>query len=121
MPPRRRSVFLIVLIAVLLLLHGIPWWVLVLAPHWSTPVTLTGSLLTAAVLIGFPLSMWRGHGRHHQDALAVAGDSWLGIVWVLFTWSVIGGLAGVGFALAGVPDPGRAAGLPRRCSSGPAD
>ena len=104
----RRSVFLTVLVAVLLLLHGLPWWRLVLAPHWPVPVTALGSVLAVVALVGFPLAMWQGHGRAHRDALAVAGDIWLGILWQLFVWTVLGLLVDAVLAIAGVDDPGRA-------------
>ncbi len=107
MPPRRRSVFLTVLIIVLLLLHGLPWLLLVLAPAWPTAVTVAASVVTVLVLVTFPLAMWRGHGAHHQDGLAAAGDSWLGIIWLLFSWSVLGGGVSVLLTVSGVPDPAR--------------
>lgn len=104
----RRSVFLTVLVVVLLLLHGLPWWRLVLAPHWPTGVTAAGTVVAVVALVGFPLAMWQGHGRRHRDALAVAGDTWLGVIWQLFVWTVLGLLVDAALALAGVADPGRA-------------
>lgn len=103
----RRSVFLTVLIVVLLLLHGIPWWRLVLAPHWPVAVTLVGSAVAVVALIGFPLAMWKGHGRAHRDGLAVVGDTWLGILWQLFTWTILGEILDLIMALGGVQAPGR--------------
>jgi predicted MPP superfamily phosphohydrolase len=50
--------------------------------------------------------MW-GHGRRHRDWAAVAGDALLGVVWVLFVWSVLGQLLRLGLAVAGVDDPTR--------------
>lgn len=107
MPPRRRSVFLLVLVTVLVLLHGVPWTLLVAAPDWPTPVTVAASAFALVALVGFPFAMWQGHGRHHRDWLAVAGDSWLGIVWQLFTWSIVGWVASGVLAVAGVDDPAR--------------
>jgi len=52
--------------------------------------------------------MIAGHGRRHVDGLAVLGDTWLGIVWQLFAWTVIGSAAGLVLLLAGVADPLRA-------------
>src|ERR1700709_2704984 len=103
----RRSVFLTVLVIVLLLLHGLPWWRLVLAPHRAAPVTVAGSVVAAIVLLGFPLAMWQGHGRHHRDALAVAGDTWLGVVWQLFVWTVVGLLIDAVLAVAGMGESRR--------------
>ncbi len=104
----RRSVFLTVLVAVLLLLHGLPWWRLVQAPHWPAGVTVAGTVLAVVALVGFPLAMWRGHGRAHRDGLAVVGDTWLGVVWQLFVWTLLGTVLDLVLALTGVHDPGRA-------------
>ena len=103
----RRSVFLTVLVIMLLLLHGLPWWRLVLAPHWPVPVTVVGTVVAVVALLGFPLAMWLGHGRHHRDALAVAGDTWLGVIWQLFVWTVLGLIVDAVLAIAGVAHPGR--------------
>lgn len=103
----RRGLFLTVLVAVLLLLHGLPWWRLVLAPHWPAAVTAGGTVLAVVALIGFPLAMWQGHGRAHRDGLAVLGDTWLGMIWQLFTWTVIGEILDVILAVGGVSAPGR--------------
>src|ERR1700712_5164986 len=93
----RRSVFLTVLVIVLLLL-----------PHWSAGVTVVGTVLAVVALLGFPLAMWQGHGRKHRDPLAVAGDTWLGVIWQLFVWTVLGLVVDAALAVAGVSDPGRA-------------
>ncbi len=103
----RPGVFLPVLVAVLLVLHGIPWWRLVLAPQWSTAATIAGTVVALVALVGFPLAMWKGHGRARRDGLAILGDSWLGIVWQLFAWTVIGQVLGLILLLAGVDNPAR--------------
>ena len=103
----RTVLFVAVLAAVLLLLHGIPWWRLVLAPAWPTPVTVVGSVLALAALVGFPIVMGKGHGRAGRDGLAVLGDTWLGVVWQLFTISILGGIADLVLAVAGVHGPSR--------------
>ena len=102
----RPGVFLPVLVAVLLVLHGVPWWRLVLAPQWPAPVTIAGTVVAVVALVGFPLAMWQGHG-HGKDGLAIVGDSWLGVVWQLFAWTVLSLVADLVLALAGVADPGR--------------
>ncbi len=91
----------------LLLLHGLPWWRLVIAPDWSPTVTITGTALALLTMVGFPLAMVAGHGRRHRDGLAVAGDTWLGIVWQLFSWTVIGESLALVLLVAGVPSPDR--------------
>ena len=103
----RPGVFLPVLVVVLLILHGLPWWRLVLAPHWSSAATVVGTVIALVALVGFPLAMWKGHGRARRDGLAILGDSWLGIVWQLFAWTVIGQILGLVLLVAGVTNPAR--------------
>src|SRR5436309_2336539 len=105
----RRSLrwlrFAVTITAILLLLFGLPWWTLLVAARWPAPVILAGSVLFAAALVAFPILMYLGHGRRHLDRAAAAGDTILGVIWVLFAWTVLGNLAGVGLGLAGVADP----------------
>jgi len=103
----RRGVFLTVLVLVLLLLHGIPWWMLVLQPQWPGSITVLGSVLAMAGLVGLPLAMWKGHGRAHRDNLAVWGDTWLGLIWQLFIWTVLAELLELILALIGGEALGR--------------
>jgi predicted MPP superfamily phosphohydrolase len=75
------------------LLWTVPCWLLLYAgQHWPLPVTLAGTALFALGLIGMPLAMVRGHGRRQQDWAAIIGDTLLGTIWVLFTWSVLLGI-----------------------------
>ncbi|MFC7535667.1 metallophosphoesterase [Actinoplanes sp. GCM10030250] len=108
--PRRRgsrAVFGTVIAVVVLLLFGVPWATLVWSGNaWPAPVFIAGTALFLLVAAGFPVLMLRGHGGH-SDAAARAADVLLGVVWVLFTWSVIGQAAGLLLALAGVADPMR--------------
>ncbi|WP_181396803.1 metallophosphoesterase [[Kitasatospora] papulosa] len=88
------------------LLWTVPCWVLLhTGQHWPLPVTLIGTALFALGLIGMPLAMVRGHGRRQQDAAAIVGDTLLGSIWVLFTWSVLlGVLLRLALTVAGVGD-----------------
>lgn len=104
---RRGAAFAVVLATVLLLLQGLPWWRLVLAPDWPVGVTVAGTVIAAVSLIGFPLAMINGHGRRHSDALAIVGDTWLGVLWQLFTWTVLGQVLGLALLIAGVATPDR--------------
>jgi len=70
-------------------------------------VTIAGTVLAVVALIGFPFAMVYGHGRRASDRWARIGDSWLGIVWVLFSWTVIGELADLALLLVGMPTPER--------------
>jgi predicted MPP superfamily phosphohydrolase len=51
--------------------------------------------------------MFLGHSRRHLDWAARISDVELGVVWVLFVWSIIGNLLRLILALAGVADPDR--------------
>ncbi|WP_395728127.1 metallophosphoesterase [Nakamurella sp.] len=107
-PATRRRLpgpFALVIGLVLVLLHGLPWWVLVLAPRWPVGLFWTGTVTILIAVATFPVAMIRGHGRRHDDRWAIAGDSWLGVIWLLFSWSVIGGVVDVGLLLGGVPSP----------------
>ncbi|MFE2687176.1 metallophosphoesterase [Streptomyces mirabilis] len=88
------------------LLWTVPCWLLLHAgQHWPLPVTLAGTALFALGLIGMPLAMVRGHGRRQQDWAAIVGDTLLGTIWVLFTWSVLlGVLLRLALTVSGVGD-----------------
>ncbi len=105
---RRRWGRVSVIAAIMALLVGVPWWTLVMAGNrWPTAAVIVGTLAAAAMLLGLPLLMMRGHGRRHLDGVAVAGDALLGGMWVLFTWSMFGQLLGLVLLTTGVPDPMR--------------
>jgi predicted MPP superfamily phosphohydrolase len=87
-------------------LFGVPWWTVVLAPHWPGGAIAAGTLLFAGALVALPVLMIFGHGRSRDNA-AVAGDTILGVIWVLFAWAVLGNLARAALAVAGVADPAR--------------
>ncbi|WP_369392959.1 metallophosphoesterase [Streptomyces sp. CG1] len=75
------------------LLWTVPCWLLLhTGQHWPLPVTLAGTALFALGLIGMPLAMVRGHGRRQQDWAAIVGDTLLGTIWTLFTWSIVLGV-----------------------------
>lgn len=103
----RRVLFTGAVLTVLLLLHALPWWRLVLSPAWPAPVTAVATALAVLIVVAFPFAMVAGHGRRHVDGLAVVADVWLGIVWQLFAWTLIGELVRLGLLIAGVPDPTR--------------
>lgn len=93
-------------LAIPALLFLLPWWTLIGA-------TTEGALFwlgSAVFLLGFaclPASMFLGHGPAQSDAASIVGDTLLGTMWVLFSWSVLGNIVGLGLAVAGVDDPTR--------------
>ncbi len=110
--PARRSVrpYLIglTLTAILALLFGVPWWTLVVAgARWPGGVVVAGTVVFVLALVAFPLLMVTGHGRRRLDWAARIGDTILGVVWVLFTWALLGNVLRGALALAGVADPAR--------------
>jgi predicted MPP superfamily phosphohydrolase len=95
------------LTGVLLLLFGVPWWTLIGSAHWPSAVTALGTLVFAGALIAMPVLMITGHGRRGLDAAARTGDTLLGVIWVMFTWSVLGNVLELALFLGGVADPAR--------------
>lgn len=99
---------LILFLAIPAVLFLLPWWTLVAAPtQESGPLFWLGSAL---FLLGFaclPASMFLGHGPAQSDVAAIVGDTLLGVMWVFFSWSVLGNLARAGLTVAGVGDPAR--------------
>ncbi|MFD0743733.1 metallophosphoesterase [Phytohabitans flavus] len=97
-----------VVTAILLLLFGVPWWTLVVSgAAWPAGVVAFGSVLFALALVAFPALMVLGHGPRRLDVAAVAGDTTLGVIWVLFVWAIAGNLLRLVLAAAGVADPTR--------------
>jgi len=110
--PARRSlrplVFGLTITAILLLLFGLPWYTVVVAgAHWPAVVVVLATFAFGGALVAFPVLMMLGHGRRGRDWAAVTGDTMLGVVWVLFAWSVVGTVVRLGLAAAGVADPAR--------------
>ena len=98
----------VLVLAVLALLFGVPWWTLLMAgAAWPSAVVVVGTLAFAAAAAALPLLMMLGHGRRHLDRAAVAGDALLGAAWILFVWSVLGQVLEVVLLIAGVEDPAR--------------
>ncbi|MGN5637394.1 metallophosphoesterase [Streptomyces sp. AC154] len=86
-----------------------PWWSLFASgADWPFPVFLAGTVVLAAWMVSFPFLMVAGHGRRRSDRAARIADTSLGMIWVLFTWSVLGGLVELVLMGLGVGGTGRA-------------
>jgi predicted MPP superfamily phosphohydrolase len=97
-----------VVLAVLVFLFYLPWWVLLSSgTGWPFPVVLGGSVLFGAAFLAFPVMMAMGHGRRRLDWAARIGDTVLGVVWVLFAWSVLGSVLRLALIVLGVGNPAR--------------
>lgn len=87
----------------------LPWWVLLASgTAWPSWVVLSGSALFGAVLLGFPAMMLLGHGHRQLDWAARTGDTILGVIWVFFAWSALGGVLRLALAAVGVSGRGPA-------------
>ncbi|MBO0678663.1 metallophosphoesterase [Mycolicibacterium sp. S2-37] len=105
---RRRGRRTAVVVAIMLLLFGVPCWTLLwLGAPWPTTVAAAGTGLFAIAAAALPALMTFGHGRTRRDRAAAIGDALLGAAWVLFVWSLLGQLLRLVLALAGVADPVR--------------
>jgi predicted MPP superfamily phosphohydrolase len=101
----RRTLITVVIGTILVLLFGLPWWVIVASDGWPAPAVVVGTVVLALALVAFPALMASGHVRGSSDTAARAGDTLLGVIWLLFAWSVLGEVAWLVLSLAGVPDP----------------
>ncbi|MFJ4191613.1 metallophosphoesterase [Kitasatospora sp. NPDC089509] len=108
LPVRRLAV----LVLVLVLLCLPPWWTLFAAgADWPSPVLPLGTLVLVGWMVSFPFLMVAGHGRRRNDRAARIADTSLGVIWVLFTWSVLGGLVDLLLGGLDVGGTGRARGV----------
>ena len=106
--PSRAIRFALIITGILLLLFGVPWWTLIGSGNdWPTGVAAGGTVVFAVALAAFPVLMFGGHGRRHLDGAARAADTMLGVVWVLFVWSILGQLLTAVLWAAGVDGPAR--------------
>jgi predicted MPP superfamily phosphohydrolase len=99
--------FGLIISAVVVLLFGMPWATLVWSGNaWPTAVFVLGTVVFVAAAAAFPVLMFTGHGRG-LDWAARTADTMLGVVWVLFVWSILGQVLGLILRAAGVAGPGR--------------
>lgn len=90
------------LIAVLALLFGVPWWTVVGSPELPAALEYAGTILFAAAALALPACMVLGHGPWQRDTAAKVGDLALGLIWILFSLSVLGNVLRLILAVSGV-------------------
>ena len=61
-----------------------------------------GTAVCVAALVCLPLTMFLGHGPAQSDPAVIVGDTLLGVLWVVFSWSVIGLIVRGALAVGGV-------------------
>ncbi|MFC9896560.1 metallophosphoesterase [Nocardia sp. NPDC127579] len=93
-------------LAIPALLLALPWWTLIGATS-SGAVFWIGTAVFLLAYLALPASMFLGHGPAQSDAASIVGDTLLGVLWVLFSWSAIGTVLGFGLAAAGVDERAR--------------
>ena len=105
---RRRLLRLVPVVVILLLLLGVPWWTLFVAgTRWPAPVVAAGTISFAIAFVALPAMMFLGRGGRRPDGVALAADTLLGSVWILFVWSVLGQLLRLVLVASGVEDSTR--------------
>ncbi|OLZ57557.1 metallophosphoesterase [Amycolatopsis keratiniphila] len=90
------------LIAVLALLFGVPWWTIVGSPELPAALEVLGTIVFAVAALAVPACMVLGHGPWQRDLAAKIGDLSLGLIWLLFSLSVLGNVLRLGLAVSGV-------------------
>lgn len=95
-------------LAVLTLLFALPWWALVFSTtDWPTPVVVIGTIAFATAFLAFPTMMYLGHRSGGFDWAARIGDTLLGVIWVLFVWTLLGDILRLALIIGGVENPTR--------------
>ncbi|MFC6010772.1 metallophosphoesterase [Nocardia lasii] len=87
----RYVVLILVIVVVVAVMFAVPWWMLVAAPtqragRWFR----VGTVISALGFVGVPIAMVLGHGPPQFDPAAIAGDVAVGVLWIVFVWSLIG-------------------------------
>ncbi|WP_280345012.1 metallophosphoesterase [Nocardia neocaledoniensis] len=99
----RFAVRLILILLIPAILVALPWWTLVAAPSGGAGgLFWLGSAVCLLVYLCLPAAMFFGHGPAQSDPAVIVGDISLGVLWVLFSWSVLGLFARGALAVAGV-------------------
>lgn len=108
--PRRlaRLLRLLPIVAIMLLLFGVPLWRLVFAgADWPGAVVVVGTAVAVAAFVALPALMFLGHGHRRIDGAAAIGDGLLGVIWVVFVWTILGEVLRLALLAFGVDNPER--------------
>ncbi|WP_370465852.1 metallophosphoesterase [Nocardia sp. GTS18] len=96
------AVLLVLIVLIPAVMLAVPWWALIAAPtERSGPLYRVGTAAFVAGYICLPVALILGHGPPRIDSAAIVGDVLLGVVWVLFSWSVIGLVVRGGLRMVG--------------------
>lgn len=99
----KLAVRLLMFLLVPAVLFALPWWTLVAAPTGGAgPLFWAGTAVGVLGFLALPAGMFLGHGPAQSDPAVIMGDTLLGVLWVVFSWSVLGLLARGALAVAGV-------------------
>ncbi|MEV6768325.1 metallophosphoesterase [Nocardia sp. NPDC051030] len=100
---------LLLALAIPAVLFLLPWWTLVAAPTEGTSTLFwLGTAITVLGYVGLPAAMFLGHGPKQSDIASMVGDTALGVMWVLFSWSALGNvILRSALIIAGVDNPTR--------------
>ncbi|KZB83791.1 metallophosphoesterase [Amycolatopsis regifaucium] len=98
----RILVRVLTLVAALALLFGVPWWTVVGAPGLPAALEYLGTTVFAVAVLTMPACMVLGHGPWQRDLAAKIGDLTLGLIWLLFSLSVLGNVLRLVLELSGV-------------------
>lgn len=96
-------VLVIVVLLVPAVMFVVPWWVLVAAPTGRSGTRFrVGTVVCVVGYLCLPVALFFGHGPPQFDPAAIVGDVLLGVLWVVFVWSLIGSVVRGALRVAGV-------------------
>ncbi|MFE3317960.1 metallophosphoesterase [Nocardia sp. NPDC059195] len=96
-------VLVIAIVLVPAVMFVVPWWVLVAAPTGRSGTRFrVGTVVCVVGYLCLPVALFFGHGPPQFDPAAIVGDVLLGVLWVVFVWSLIGSVVRGALRVAGV-------------------
>ncbi|MFD4459532.1 metallophosphoesterase [Nocardia sp. NPDC058480] len=96
-------VLVIAIVLVPAVMFVVPWWVLVAAPTGRSGTRFrVGTVVCVVGYLCLPVALFFGHGPPQFDPATIVGDVLLGVLWVVFVWSLIGSVVRGALRVAGV-------------------